>query len=576
MLRVTLLISLFVINTVELIIYPFKWLIAIGDALSITFIIFACVFTLRGFFKKNSIILCDSFLFGITVGRIIFYFFDIKKQYVNVVLFVCYIFLIFVLLVFDIIMQYTSTNFSLVPDSPSQLFSTNIFFDQQGICDIDSEGKLETIKSDEEFQSKKYLIKENDIIKGFRVQLSKLSCDKHFVSNNSIEWGTFGRIQHYVDSSSCHIYTAYSKEVPVVLKIIKPELSRTALSLSEFETEVNILSRVRHPHIIRFLGSGKVPRPFLVLELLGGGSLAHRLGLKKDRDVIARRHVFSYREALQFAVAIASALDYLHNGWSSNASVIHRDLKPDNIGYTADGTVKLFDFGLCVCVLSHESKSDLYKLTGNTGTLRYMAPEVAEGRPYNKSVDVFSFSVILWQVLKGKVPYAAMNAKRFFEKVVKGGTRPALDDRWPQQLKTLLGRGWSADYKSRPDIAEVLSTLEKLLRDCDGRGSSSDQHYWASCYRAAVEHPARAAAALLLLSLVAFSCCLRLRPPAGPALCAAAAAIAYFAALFLCGPQRPNGPSLLRASYRALASRLAAQPTHSGEVFSPVCSVEIV
>ena len=73
---------------------------------------------------------------------------------------------------------------------------------------------------------------------------------------------------------------------------------------------------------------------------------------------------------------IANAFEYLHSGVSEVATIIHRDLKPDNVGFSADGTLKLFDFGLCTCVKRRETLGQTYKMTGNTGSLRYMAPEV--------------------------------------------------------------------------------------------------------------------------------------------------------------------------------------------------------
>ena len=70
-------------------------------------------------------------------------------------------------------------------------------------------------------------------------------------------------------------------------------------------------------------------------------------------------------------------------------------------GFTSDGTVKLFDFGLCATIKAQREKTEQYKLTGNTGTLRYMAPEVVMGRSYNQSVDVYSFSILIWQIVTG-------------------------------------------------------------------------------------------------------------------------------------------------------------------------------
>jgi uncharacterized membrane protein (DUF485 family) len=104
--------------------------------------------------------------------------------------------------------------------------------------------------------------------------------DSREVIPRDLTWECFSNVEHRLDSSSCHIYTAVWNfaKIPVILKLIKTERLASAVAVAEFETEENVLLRTKHPNIVRLLASGNNPRKFLVLELLSGGSLAHSLG----------------------------------------------------------------------------------------------------------------------------------------------------------------------------------------------------------------------------------------------------------------------------------------------------------
>lgn len=303
---------------------------------------------------------------------------------------------------------------------------------------------------------------------GFRVKLTSLPQTKGMIpAPENVSWDSFEFIEHRIDSSSCHIYTAFWQDMPVIIKLIKADRVTSAMAVAEFEMEATILSRVQHPNIVRLLGSGVSPRRFLILELLDGGSLSHALGIRPDANKRYIKRKFTYKQTLQMARSIASALDYLHNRWNGHIHIIHRDLKPDNIGWTSDGQLKVFDFGLCTCVRTQREKKEHYRLTGNTGTLRYMAPEVALGRSYNKSVDTYSFGIILWQVFKMQLPFKHMHKKDYMEKVVMGGQRPTLDRRWPKRLRSLLEGCWHEDKSLRPDFSVVLEEIDYLIKEVE-------------------------------------------------------------------------------------------------------------
>jgi serine/threonine protein kinase len=178
-----------------------------------------------------------------------------------------------------------------------------------------------------------------------------------------MDWKDFDCVEHRVDSTSCHIFSAMRGEEAVILKLIKADCSKSPIVNSEFDMEVETLCRIQHQNIVKLLGSGRNPRKFLCLELLTGGSLSHSLGLRAGADKKLSKRNFNYLETLFIARSLAHSLDYLHDKWHSSIHIIHRDLKPDNIGWK-DGELKLFDFGLCACVKAKKDKNDHYKLTG--------------------------------------------------------------------------------------------------------------------------------------------------------------------------------------------------------------------
>ena len=137
-------------------------------------------------------------------------------------------------------------------------------------------------------------------------------------------------------------------------------------------------------------------------------------------------------------------------------------------------TVKLFDFGLAK-ELDPEALgySETYELSGNTGSLRYMAPEVALSEPYNLSVDTYSFGLLLWQICSLDLPYDGMSRLDHSELVVYGNERPPLDPTWSTPIRILMKRAWEPDPSMRPTMDSIYKILKReicALRDGDDSG----------------------------------------------------------------------------------------------------------
>ena len=292
----------------------------------------------------------------------------------------------------------------------------------------------------------------------------------------------FQDVKHIADGSNANIYQAKFEGRIVVIKMIKEKYQFHKGVTREFDTEYCILIRLNHPNIIKVLGAGRNPRRFTVLEYLSGGTLQSllnnhdpgRQGLAARllHKSIFRSHAFTYSESLGKIKDLASALLYLHEGVQNDVTIIHRDLKPDNIGFTEEGVLKVFDFGLCTCVHSRKTPTDVYEMTGATGSIRYMAPEVSRKLPYTELVDVYSFSILAWQILKDKVPFRGMNKASFTVEVIQKGVRPKIDPSWPTQLSTLLQSCWHVDYMKRPSFKDVLRQLDELIAEDEVKSNS--------------------------------------------------------------------------------------------------------
>eukprot|EP00980_Cylindrotheca_fusiformis_P011599 scaffold2744_cov136-Cylindrotheca_fusiformis.AAC.16 len=169
----------------------------------------------------------------------------------------------------------------------------------------------------------------------------------------------------------------------------------------------------------------------------------------------------TWLDRIQTSRDIANAIYYLHSN-----QIIYRDLKPDNLGFDEKGTLKVFDFGLAKRMIpSDRIGNDLYLLTGNTGSLRYMAPEVALGDPYGQTVDSYSFGILFWQICSLQTPYAGMSTKGHAEQVVRAGCRPKPDRSWPLGWTDLMTRCWHPAMVERPHFEEIFLILDHQLED---------------------------------------------------------------------------------------------------------------
>uniref|UniRef100_A0A1D1YKK8 non-specific serine/threonine protein kinase n=1 Tax=Anthurium amnicola TaxID=1678845 RepID=A0A1D1YKK8_9ARAE len=219
--------------------------------------------------------------------------------------------------------------------------------------------------------------------------------------------------------------------------------------ISSFRQEVSLMKRLRHPNILLFMGAVTSPqRLCIVTEFLPRGSLFRLLQRNTTR--------LDWRRRVHMALDIARGMNYLHH---CNPPIIHRDLKSSNLLVDKNWTVKVGDFGLSR--LKHETY-----LTTNTGkgTPQWMAPEVLRNEPSDEKSDVYSYGVILWELVTEKIPWDNLNSMQVIGAVGFMNQRLELPgDVDPQWISTIESC-WHSEPQLRPTFQDLVERLKDLQR----------------------------------------------------------------------------------------------------------------
>uniref|UniRef100_A0A669B1G6 Mitogen-activated protein kinase kinase kinase 12 n=1 Tax=Oreochromis niloticus TaxID=8128 RepID=A0A669B1G6_ORENI len=212
------------------------------------------------------------------------------------------------------------------------------------------------------------------------------------------------------------------------------------------ETDIKHLRKLKHPNIITFKGiCTQAPCYCIIMEYCAQGQLYEvlRAGRKITPSLL-----------MDWAMGIAGGMNYLHLH-----KIIHRDLKSPNMLITYDDAVKISDFG------TSKELNDKSTKMSFAGTVAWMAPEVIRNEPVSEKVDIWSFGVVLWEMLTGEVPYKDVDSSAIIWGVGNNSLQLPVPDSCPESFKLLLRQCWNCKPRNRPSFRQILLHLDIASAD---------------------------------------------------------------------------------------------------------------
>ncbi|XP_059438136.1 integrin-linked protein kinase 1 isoform X1 [Corylus avellana] len=261
---------------------------------------------------------------------------------------------------------------------------------------------------------------------------------KEFDFTNSVEItkGTFHR--------------ASWRGIEVAVKRLGDEVISDEDKVRAFRDELALLQRIRHPNVVQFLGAVTQSSPMMIVtEYLPKGDLS---------AFLKRKGALKAQTAVKFALDIARGMNYLHE--NKPEPIIHRDLEPSNILRDDSGHLKVADFGVSKLLTVKEDRP----LTCQDTSCRYVAPEVFSNKEYDTKVDVFSFALILQEMIEGHQPFQTQQEKEI-TKAYAAKERPpfrAPAKRYAHGLRELIEECWSEKPAKRPTFRQIIRRLESI------------------------------------------------------------------------------------------------------------------
>ncbi|KAL2238184.1 serine/threonine-protein kinase EDR1 isoform X1 [Sesamum indicum] len=276
--------------------------------------------------------------------------------------------------------------------------------------------------------------------------------DSHMVVDIEIRWEDLQLREQVGQGSFAVVYRGVWNGSDVAVKVYSGS-QYSEQTLLDYKKEIDIMRRLRHPNVLLFMGAVCTEEKLaMVTEYLTRGSLFKTLHRNNQSLDVKRR--------LKMALDVARGMNYLHH---RNPPIVHRDLKSSNLLVDKSWTVKVGDFGL-----SKLKDSTFLTARSGRGTPQWMAPEVLRNEPSTEKSDVFSYGVILWELMTVRIPWSNLNSLQVVGIVGFMDRRLDIPDNMDHQISSIISDCWQSNPEDRPSFEDIIRRMTDLVHTSSG------------------------------------------------------------------------------------------------------------
>lgn len=259
-----------------------------------------------------------------------------------------------------------------------------------------------------------------------------------------------------------NVYKSLDKQLGryVAVKVLKEDYRDDKEFVHRFNVEARAAASLSNPHIVSIYDVGcEAGLHYIVMELIEGETL---------KDYIERSGIIPWRDAAEYSIQICEGIEEAHNN-----SVVHRDIKPQNIIMTTDGVLKITDFGIARAT----SQATMTMVSNNTiGTAHYLSPEQARGGYTDERTDIYSMGVVMYEMLTGKLPFDDNSPVAIAIKHLQENAKPIneLNADVPQGFEKIVMKAMSKEQDRRySSVSDMIKDLKALLKNPDAKTAAA-------------------------------------------------------------------------------------------------------